>query len=61
TDKETVMIFNIVAGFVAVILMLVYLGPVVIKLWDLALVLVILIGFVMMLIDLWQSLQSKED
>ena len=55
------MIFNIVAGFVAVILMLVYLGPVVIKLWDLALVLVILIGFVMMLIDLWQSLQSKDD
>jgi len=55
------MTFNIIAGIVAVILMLVYLGPVVIKLWDPALVLVILIGFVMMLVDLWQSLQSKGD
>jgi len=55
------MAFNIVAGLVAVILMLVYLGPVVIKLRDPALSIVILIGFVMMLIDLWQSLQSKDD
>jgi hypothetical protein len=55
------MAFNIIAGLVAVLLMLVYLAPVVIKLWDPALSIVILIGFVMMLVDLWQSLQSKED
>lgn len=55
------MAFNIIAGGVAALLMLVYLGPVVIKLKDPALVLVIIVGFVMMLIDLWQSLQSKGD
>lgn len=55
------MAFNIIAGIVAVILMLVYLGPVVIKLGDPALIIVIFVGFVMMLIDLWQSLQSKDN
>jgi len=53
--------FNIIAGIVAVVLMLVYLGAVVVKLWDPALTLVILIGIALMLIDLWQSLQSKND
>jgi hypothetical protein len=53
--------FNIIAGIVAVALMLVYLGAVVVKLWDPALTLVILIGIALMLIDLWQSLQSKND
>lgn len=55
------MIFKYVAGIVAILLLLVYLGPVVIKLKDVALVSVVLVGFVMMLIDLWQSLQSKGD
>lgn len=55
------MIYKYIAGIVAVLLMLVYLGPVVLKLWDPALTLVILIGIVMMLVDLWQSLQSKGD
>lgn len=53
--------FNIFAAIVAVTLILVYLGPVMLKLWDPALSLVILIGIMMMLIDLWQSLQSKGD
>lgn len=51
--------FEIFAGIVAVILMLVYLGAVVVKLWDPALTIVIVIGIVMMLVDLWQSLRSK--
>lgn len=55
------MIYKYIAGIVAMLLMLVYLGPVVLKLWDPALTLVILIGIVMMLVDLWQSLQSKGD
>ncbi|MDH3513658.1 MAG: hypothetical protein OEM83_02170 [Gammaproteobacteria bacterium] len=55
------MTLKIIAGLVALILLLVYLGPVVFKLWDPALNIVILIGFAMMLIDLWQSLQSKND
>ncbi len=49
------------AAVVAVILVIAYLVPVVLKLKDVALGAVILIGIGMMLVDLWQSLQSKED
>ncbi|MDH3311496.1 MAG: hypothetical protein OEM95_12595 [Gammaproteobacteria bacterium] len=55
------MTFKIFTGIVAVMLMLVYLGPVVLKLWNPALTLVIIIGIVLMLVDLWESLQSKSD
>lgn len=55
------MAIKIFSAIVAVTLMLVYLGPVVVKLWDPALSGVILIGIVLMLIDLWQSLRSKSD
>ena len=52
---------KIFAAIVAIALVLAFLMPVVIKLKDIALGCVILIGIVMMLIDLWQSLQSKEE
>lgn len=52
---------KIFAGLVAVALMLTYLSPVVLKLREPALTIVVLTGVVMMLVDLWQSLQSKED
>lgn len=55
------MTVKIFSGIVAVVLVLVYLGAVVAKLWDPALTLVILVGIVMMLVDLWQSLRSKSD
>lgn len=55
------MAFKVVAGILAVVLMLLYLGPVVLKLRDPALTGVIVIGLVLMLVDLWQSLQSKGD
>lgn len=55
------MAFKILAGIVAMVLMLAYLGPIVLKLRDPALAGVILVGIVMMLVDLWQSLQSKGD
>ena len=55
------MILKIAAGILAVALMLVYLGPVVLKLMDPALTVVVVAGLVMMLVDLWQSLQSKEE
>ena len=61
TDKETAMAIKIFSGIVAVALMLVYLGPVIVKLRDPALSLVILIGIALMLLDLWQSLKSKSD
>lgn len=50
-----------VAGAVAVILVLGYLLPPVFKLKDVALGIIICIGIAMMLVDLWQSLQSKDD
>ncbi len=52
---------KIFAAAAAVVLMLSFLGPPVLKLKEIALGVVILIGIVMMLVDLWQSLQSKED
>jgi ABC-type branched-subunit amino acid transport system permease subunit len=55
------MVFKILAGIVAAALLIVFIGPVVVKLKDAALSIVALIGVTMMLIDLWQSLQSKDD
>ena len=55
------MLIKIVAAVVAVALMLSFVTPVVFKLKDVALGVTIAIGVVMMLIDLWQSLQSEED
>lgn len=52
---------KIVAGTVAVTLMIAFLVPVVLKLKDISLGVVILIGLGLMLVDLWQSLQSKDD
>ena len=52
---------KIFAGIVAIALMIAFLSPVVFKLKDIPLGVIILIGFVMMLIDLLQSLKSKED
>jgi len=50
-----------VAALLAVTLVLIYLAPVVLRLREPALSIVVLIGIVMMLVDLWQSLRSKED
>lgn len=55
------MALKIFAGILAVSLMLIYLAPVVLKLMQPALAAVVLIGVVMMLVDLWQSLQSKDE
>jgi hypothetical protein len=52
---------KIAAGILAVSLMLIYLSPVVLKLKDPALAIVVAAGVIMMLVDLWQSLKSKDD
>lgn len=52
---------KIFAAIVAVALMLAFLSAPVFKLKDVALGVIILIGIAMMLVDLWQSLQSKDD
>ena len=55
------MSYKVIAGIIAAGLMLAYMAPVVWRLQDTALWIVAGAGAVMMLIDLWQSLQSKDD
>ena len=55
------MIFKVLAGVVAVFLMLIYLAPPVYKLKDVELGVVVAIGLVLMLVDLVQSLKSRDD
>ncbi|MFM9981985.1 MAG: hypothetical protein ACKVP9_13840 [Burkholderiales bacterium] len=52
---------KIFAAIVAIVLMIAFLAPMVFKLKDVALGCIILIGIAMMLVDLWQSLQAKEE
>ncbi len=54
------MSLKIFAALAAVVLMIAYLVPVVLKLKDVALGCIILIGLAMMVTDLWQSLQSDD-
>jgi hypothetical protein len=51
---------KIFAGVVATVLMVVYMLAPVIKLKDVALGAVVLIGVVLMLIDLWQSIREGD-
>jgi len=53
--------FKIFASIVAAAMLIIFIGPVVVKLKDLALSGVVLIGVVMMVTDIWNSLQSKDD
>lgn len=51
---------KVFAGILSAALLIAFIGPVVIKLQDVALTIVVLLGLVMMLYDLWQSLREKE-
>jgi len=53
--------FKIISGIVAAALLIIFIGPVVVKLKDVALSCVALIGIAMMAVDIWQSLKSKDD
>jgi len=55
------MAFKIFAGIVAAALLIVYVSPVVLKLKEISLALVVLIGLTMMIADIWQSLRAKDD
>lgn len=54
------MILKIVAGLIAVALVLIYLAPPVYKLRDVELGVVVAIGVILMLVDLWQSLRKDD-
>ncbi|MBI5717937.1 MAG: hypothetical protein HZC37_09660 [Burkholderiales bacterium] len=51
---------KIFAGLVAVALMLAYLLPLILKLKEASLAVVVALGIVMMLRDLWQSLRTGD-
>jgi hypothetical protein len=51
---------KIFAAIVAVVLVVGYLTPVVLKLKEAALAIVIAIGIAMMLVDLWQSFRERD-
>lgn len=55
------MALKIIAGIVGALLLLIYMAPVVLRLKEISLWVICLIGVGMMLVDLWQSLQSKDD
>ena len=52
---------KILAGLVAITLFVGYVLPYVFKMKDVALGIVVAIGLAMMLVDLWQSMKSKDD
>jgi hypothetical protein len=54
------MALKILAALVAMVLVIAYLVPVVLKLKEISLGVVILLGIVMMLVDMWQSLKSND-
>jgi hypothetical protein len=55
------MAYKLLAGAIATALVVAFLSPPVLKLQDAALAGVILVGVVMMLVDLWQSMKSRDD
>lgn len=52
---------KIIAGIVSAALLVAFVSPVVIKLKEISLIAVVGIGLAMMIVDLWQSLKSKDD
>jgi hypothetical protein len=55
------MIVKYVAALLAITLFIVFNGAIAVKMKELPLIIVILIGFVMMAADLYQSIKSKDD
>jgi len=52
--------YKVFASVVAAALLIVFIAPVVLKLKEVSLSVVVLIGLAMMITDLWQSLKSSE-
>jgi len=51
--------FKIVCSIIAAALFIAFVAPVIIKLKEMALIVVVLIGLAMMLTDLWQSARKE--
>ena len=55
------MAVKVIAGIIGTVLLLAYVSPVVLRLKEISLWGVFLLGAGMMVVDLWQSFKSKED
>jgi membrane-associated protease RseP (regulator of RpoE activity) len=55
------MIMKYVAGLIAITLFAIFCGAILVKMKDWALATVIVIGFVMMAVDLYQSVRRNDD
>jgi hypothetical protein len=55
------MAYRIFASIVAAALLILFISPVVVKLKDVALSCVVLIGLSLMIADIWQTLKEKGD
>ena len=53
--------FKIIGSILAASMLIAFIGPVAIKLKDIAFSIVVLIGLAMMAADIWQAIKSKED
>jgi len=54
------MAVKLIAGIIAAVLLMAFLGSVILKLREFALGAVMLIGIVMMLVEFWETLQEKD-
>jgi hypothetical protein len=52
---------KLLAAILGAALLITYMAPVVLRLKEVALWVIVLIGLGMMLVDLWESLRSRED
>ena len=55
------MVVKIIAGVIGIVLLFGFVAPVVLRLKEVSLSVVFLLGAGMMLLDFWQSLKSKDD
>ena len=55
------MILKWIAGIIGAALLLTYIAPVVLRLKEISLTVIVLLGLAMMLVDLWQSLHAKDE
>lgn len=54
------MVMKIVAGIIAIVLVIAFVLPPALKLEDPAMIVVIGLGMVLMIVDLWQSLHERD-
>jgi len=52
--------FRIFASVIAALLLIAFVAPVVVKLKEVSLIVVVVIGLAMMLTDLWESIKSND-